>query len=119
MTQPDKTEREQFETIRHALRVAATQAISSHAVERTYLPAFKALDALEAARAALPVAMPERECATWIQGVMFAAAIIRSNGEEVTAQDLVNHIGLDELKKGICAEQDEETYQWLEGINHG
>jgi hypothetical protein len=44
-------DREAFETISHALRVAMSKADSSASVERTYKPAFDALHHLEGAHA--------------------------------------------------------------------
>jgi hypothetical protein len=47
-------------------------------------------------------------------GVLFALATLEIHGDEVQAREIVSAVGgLKELKKGICAEQDKNTFKWL------
>lgn len=53
----------------------------------------------------------------WHSGVLFALALLHIHGSEVEAGEIVAECGgLKEMAKGIAAEQDQGTYEWLKGF---
>lgn len=53
----------------------------------------------------------------YMSGILFALAVLKNHGEEMAAGDIVSEVGgLKEVRRGICAEQDVETFKWLKGF---